>query len=234
MITGDVGYCTAGFVARRNSDGAPVILTAGHCLRSDPGHTETDEVATWSAPNGSNQWKVINALSDKIISRVDKDGDFGYVQINGKLTWRKSKSNIIRVYSDPNAGTTRDPHYRINDVRYSPNPDKRKNFVLCMTGTNPFQGSAVNFDIKQRCGKLKRLGFSGKFKTVNSRIGHLGVIDVCVNGQGGIAPGNSGGPVYKDHVAYGLIAGADDDGCTVYYSSARGAERALGVRIRRG
>ena len=54
----------------------------------------------------------------------------------------------------------------------------------------------------------------------------MGEIDVC-----GAKDGDSGSPLYKTHLAYGIFSSTRDDPCEEVYQGVRGAEAALNVTV---
>ena len=79
------------------------------------------------------------------------------------------------------------------------------------------------------CGTVSELGADETSvgpdgKTFKFR--NMGEIDVC-----GAKDGDSGGPLYKTHLAYGILSSTLDDPCFEAYQGVRGAEAALNVTV---
>lgn len=79
------------------------------------------------------------------------------------------------------------------------------------------------------CGTVSELGADetsvgpdGKTYTFHD----MGEIDVCDSTEG-----DSGSPLYKTHLAYGILSSKLDDPCFEAYQGVRGAEAALNVTV---
>lgn len=97
--------------------------------------------------------------------------------------------------------TARDAHYRLKRAAYN-----IEGAVRCFAGAR--QGTA--------CGRVSNTDTSVKYKD-GARVSHLALmIGACS------AKGDSGGPVCKDHLAYGIVSGGGGSGnkCKTPYSSA--------------
>jgi hypothetical protein len=72
------------------------------------------------------------------------------------------------------------------------------------------------------CGRVLGLGATDTYEGVTVR--GLGWASYCREG------GDSGGPIYANHTAYGIHVSGDDD-CSAYYQGIRGAENLLSMNV---
>lgn len=90
-------FCTSGFPARRDSDGATVMLTAGHCFDQGPtvthGQYSLGKVSTraFGDKTGSN--------TDGEVIKLDDSGSAHWVPNNWVYTDESQTQQILRVYS---------------------------------------------------------------------------------------------------------------------------------------
>jgi hypothetical protein len=128
--------------------------------------------------------------------------------------------------------TAENQRYVIEHASYTPNP-KNTLVPVCATGAPAPTGTPYP---KEACGIVKVV--NRDFKPVTQTIRHLAFVDFCPGSDdadpGPIQLGFSGGPVYKNHRAYGIISGFTDNGCTGYYQGVVDATAALNVRILTG
>lgn len=211
---GNTNGCTAGFVARSKSDDKPYLMTAGHCFDG----FEDDE-STWEAfLPGLVDGEEIGLNHNPYL--FGDDGDVGLISIESGSLWRTPSVGgkikpLIYVRKSGTGSTPQAPAYYIRRVGTSV-----EGKILCATGaTNGSScGEVTRLDVSVKVGEGV-LGLSG------TGVDHLGEMKNCDPSEG-----DSGGPVFKRHVAYGLLQGAKDD-CRIYFQSARRAENALNVRI---
>jgi hypothetical protein len=114
------------------------------------------------------------------------------------------------------ANTTYDPNYTIHATAFS-----SVGQMICRTGQTT----------GTECGEVTALGanFTGSLNGTSYTTHNLGEVDVC-----GAQGGDSGGPFYKVHRAFGMLSGAMSFGpafCHEYYQGVRGAENLMGVSV---
>lgn len=134
------------------------------------------------------------------------EGDMAIMRINNVVGWNPKA--WVNVTSGPD--TTADETYHI--------ASDNKSVVgmrICSTG--------ASFG-RSDCGEVTHLGVTVTYDGVTVR--HLGRSSSCGK------KGDSGGPMYALHVAYGLIvAGPGGGGCGIYYQGIRAAETRMNVNL---
>jgi hypothetical protein len=238
--------CTAGFIARSIYSKRPYILTAGHCLWSvgleskwssaKPDDREVllgHEYYTFSGRAiGSAQSYV---YGEHHSSAASSEGDAGLISITGSH-WEGSLLPIIAYYGH-------DDQYSIIGTHYNPK-SRRQGFVLCTSGASeiPIKGELYNPIFEEHPVATALCGITGE--RVNQRYSSKGgsklqanvkelvELKVCNKKMTkGIADGDSGAPVFRDHFAYGIISGTTLDGCRVLFEGVNNAEYALQVHV---
>jgi hypothetical protein len=204
------GGCTAAFMAHSRSNPARLLaMTAGHCdALLGPG-------STWSARDESNQWHDLgNAYSTLFAGSSGLDA--GTIRITSDSFWA-SPPPLAAVVVKNGPDTTYDPNYAIRS-------DSRSSMgqVLCRTGQ--ITGT--------HCAEVSGLGSDLLVHDANGndyQLLNMGELDMC-----DAKPGDSGGPLYKFHRAYGVFSSVLSVGafsCYEVYQGVRGAEQALDVDI---
>lgn len=201
------GNCTAGFVAQsRTVFNDWWMLTAGHCVLF--GGT------SWNAQNESSVFSLLG--SSAFFSFAGGPGlDAGIVHINANSVWM-TPSPIAALIVKASANTTFDPTYAIHTTAFS-----SVGQMICRTG----QSTGTE------CGEVTALGadFTGSVGGSSFTTHNLGELDVC-----GAQSGDSGGPMYKVHRAFGIFSGVMSVGpafCHEYYQGVRAAENIMGVAV---
>jgi hypothetical protein len=165
---------------------------------------------TWNAQNESGVWSQLG--NSAFFSFAGGPGyDAGIIHLNWNSVWM-TPPPIAALIVKASANTTYDPTYAIHTTAFS-----SVGQMICRTGQTT----------GTECGEVTDLGAdftAGGFTTHN-----LGEVDVC-----GSQGGDSGGPMYKIHRAYGLHNGTMSFGpafCHEYYQGVRGAENIMGVAV---
>jgi hypothetical protein len=213
------GGCTAAFMTRdRTNPNLLWVLTAGHCVFF--GGT------SWQAKDESNDWWTVgNTAFYDFAGGPGRDA--GKISIDSGGTWatpaplpavvvKESTVHTNIITGTTAAATTYNPNYTIKATSLSSIGQ-----VLCRTG-----GTTGT-----ECGEVSDLGADESAdgpdgKTYKTR--HMGEIDVC-----GSQSGDSGGPFYKTHRAYGIFSSRHIHPFTCYeaYQGVRGAENAMNVDV---
>jgi hypothetical protein len=139
-------------------------------------------------------------------------GDFGMVRVDSTATWNP----VARVFVNSSAGaypTTHDPDYYISRVASASYELGTGNYV-CHTGRTWGTG----------CGQINLYN-----ATAPNGAGGMGRVDYCS------APGDSGGPVFVSHTAYGLHVDSDNRdlhcGDNAYFQGVIEAADSMNVRV---
>ena len=207
--SGAISQCTGGFIAASRVDGKLYQFTAGHCVAPPgSGHTFT---GTWSTKFPDLSTHAIGTVHNYVLGA---SGDEAILNINNPSGW-KLPQGWVYVMAGPN--TTLNEEYPISSADYSTLGAR-----VCETG-------ATSHTI---CGTVLRLGVSACEGPITkcTRVNNLGEASFC----GG--EGDSGGPVYASHQAFGLVViGAADlllgYNCVTYYQGIIGAENTMNVNI---
>lgn len=130
--------------------------------------------------------------------------DAGIITVDNPSGWQPAPIVLVRATVDDGRTTTYNEVYPIRFVRSSANlPADR---YLCSTGASGARttGTAISWT---RCGRYHSGGHTGS-PIPPSQVGtqNLGRVDFDSCG------GDSGGPVYAQNAAYGLVTNASSDG----------------------
>jgi hypothetical protein len=196
--------CTAGFLVQSRVDSTTYLLTAGHCVVGG----YTDE---WSADFANGQGHVIGKVHN---FRFDTSGDMAILRINNPTGWNPQPWVYVTASSSTTKSfsTTEDPDYLIiNDGWSAPLLHQR----VCKTGA--FGGTS--------CGNVEEIGAARTYDGVTVK--GLARASYCRTG------GDSGGPVFVGHVAYGIHV-AGEGACMGYYQGIHGIEKAMNVHVLHG
>jgi streptogrisin C len=204
--------CTAGFIAHYTSDpGVSLIMTAGHCIFATTGIG-----GIWSAKDGLNQEHNLGAADGYVFSG-SYGGDAGVIRLDLNGFWASPMPTFSLIVNPFNSTTTFDLQYEIQHTSTS-----SMGQLLCRTGAST----------GTECGFVSDLGVDVAGDNINNQIywvRNMGELDVC-----GAKGGDSGGPIYKKHKAYGLMVSGVDAGilgCYEYYQGIRGAQNLLNVNV---
>jgi hypothetical protein len=204
--------CTAAFMVRDNSNPSHLLaMTAGHCnfFGLNP-WTANDESNVPHTVGNGNRWYFAG----------DTGRDAGLININSPGYWSSpyppAAEVVVKPSSNDAATTTYDPTYTIKATGWSSIGQ-----VLCRTGRTTGTECGVVDDLGAEDTATGPDGID--YTTTN-----MGHIDVC-----GAQPGDSGGPLYKQHIAYGILSSVLDSwyDCHEAYQGVRGAEAALNVQL---
>jgi hypothetical protein len=207
-INGPVsGFCTGGFLARSKTDNKLYMITAGHCPWA--GGTST----WWTLfPGGTTHHDLGPAHN----GFWNLDGDMAIIRVINEAGWRPRA--WVVVYASPAnggvSGTTYDPEYSITSDDASTEGQR-----ICKTGV----GSTT---YRTSCGKVLDLGvtFTYTVLTRTETVAGLGKASYCRAG------GDSGGPVYASHKAFGVHV-ANSGTCVSYYQGIKEVETDMNVNV---
>jgi streptogrisin C len=141
-------------------------------------------------------------------------GDEAILNINNPHGWHLPQGWVY-VTAGPN--TTRNERYRISSAQYSTQGAR-----ICETG------AATGHSI---CGIVVRLGVTSCYGGLPcTEVNNLGEASFCGS------PGDSGGPVFAAHQAFGLVTTLASDlfagyDCVTYYQGIKGASNAMNVNL---
>jgi len=196
--------CTAGFMAESRHDGLLYMMTAGHCQGSSHRNNPGSE-PTYAATDTSGASLVIGEAHNHEFG--PSDAAIAHVANEKALLpqpW---------VYVRASAGTTRNEQYPIARDGFSV-----LGMRICKTGKTT--GTT--------CGEVADLALTFTYNTVGVTVRNMGSYTACASG------GDSGGPVYARHTAYGIHSGHDGarvDDCLSFYQGIRAAENLLNVDV---
>jgi YD repeat-containing protein len=258
------GSCTAGFMARRNTDSKLFMVTAGHCLAefgpvggalytSAPGDTYTD--ATETRPSYGSR---LIGTKDRYFFGTDAQlssgdgtgggGDAGIVAINNPIVTNPSFDTLfdsaIARWASASEGTSKKELYPITAAASASGGDKRTGNEVCLSAapivTNDSQQSAPRAQFicgRQIATNVKATYTEKALDDLKVHLRGLTRVDWCPQGRRttGVIGGTSGGPIFVGHTAYGLQSGKrDENGCIGTYEPIADAASALGVTIQTG
>jgi hypothetical protein len=201
------GYCTGGFIASSRTNGVLYEFTAGHCAAED----HTDSWATYFPDASVHKIGTVH-------SYVFGGGDEAILNINNPSGWQLPQGWVY-VLAGPGTGVGGlNEEYPISSAQYSTQGARE-----CATG-------AVSGSV---CGTVVSLGHSAFECTSNgicAWVNNLGEDSFCETN------GDSGGPVFASHQAFGLASAQGTDPlhgylCVTYFQGIIGAENALNVNI---
>jgi hypothetical protein len=195
--------CTGAFLARSRVDNRLFQMTAGHC-------SLLGGSGTWSTlfPDGSRH--PIGPVHRAVTSEA---GDAAILRVTNPTGWRAR----AWVYVTNGPSTTVDEQYAIA-ADGSSSVGQR----MCLSGAR--SGNTT-------CGQVLELGVRALL------CDEAGQNCVIVSGLGRASfcsgPGDSGGPVFANHTAYGLLTGGSG-ACDSVYQGVRSAENLLNVNVATG
>jgi streptogrisin C len=200
--------CTGAFIAASRTDGKLYQFTAGHCVSQGIWLWN----GTWSTkfPDGSTH--AIGPVHNYVFGN---GGDEAILAINNPSGWQLPQG---WVYVTAGTDTTVNQQYPISSAQYS-----TLNQRSCTTGAS--SGSTT-------CGVVTALGvmhtFCATLPTPScATVNNLGQTNICST------EGDSGGPLYADHQAFGLLSGEWNayTPCITLYQGIISAEKAMNVNI---
>ena len=162
--------------------------------------------SSWSVTQSDGSQRQLGSVSAEVF---DRRGDAAIIRVDNPNAWNPRPW----VYVAQSRNTTWDPQYTISSDGKAVQGQR-----VCMTGAT----SAT------QCGKIVRLNLTVTYTNYgNTRVRHLDEASYCSRG------GDSGGPVYSGHTAYGIhTAGHRENGkCRSFNQRIRTAEDLLNVDI---
>jgi hypothetical protein len=161
--------------------------------------------SSWSVTqNDGSQRRIGNVAAE----RFNRDGDAAIIHVENPGVWKPRPW----VYVAHSRNTSWDPRYPIRADGRSV-----QGMRVCMTG-------AIS---ATQCGVVLRTNVRVRYRGEDFRVRNLVETNYCSRG------GDSGGPVYSGHTAYGIhTAGHRENGrCFGYYQPIRAAENFLNVDV---
>ncbi len=201
-------YCTGGFLGRSQSDNKLYMFTAGHCPWAGG-------ASTWWTKFTDGKKHDLGPAWNGIWSDV---GDMGILQITNEAGWKPRAWTIVYSSSDTNYNA----EYSITDDKYSTRYQR-----ICLTGASSYSDCGTVTDL----GQTETYGvYSTQGVWRQETVKGLGkVADECG------AQGDSGGPQYANHFAFGItVAGrgsAITGDCVVFYQGIKEAEDLMHVNV---
>lgn len=210
LDAGSIYVCTAAFTAQDHVHPYRFhVITAGHCIHFGSWWN-------WASRDESGNWRLFGSSNYKAYFAGSSGRDAGRVRISNDSFWippNPAATVVVKASDD----TTYNPNYKIRKTSLS-----NIGMTLCRTGRTT----------GTECGEVDLLGTDqtawgtdGKIYSVSN----MGELDVC-DAEGG----DSGGPIFKNHRAYGLFSGSVDVGpafCWSWYQGIRAAEEFLDVSV---
>ncbi|MGC2781561.1 MAG: hypothetical protein WA418_38575 [Bradyrhizobium sp.] len=143
-------------------------------------------------------------------SKVDNaSGDFGIIGVENPSGWSATSNSRIWVAGVPGQ-TTQDSFYSITTAQYAPDW-----LVVCNTSALPlpngYHGS---------CGTVQPGYYSNAGRSAVKKVSGMCAVN-----------GSSGGPVFKFHIAYGVVSSSGSGYCPTYYQPAPNAMTASNVHL---
>jgi hypothetical protein len=193
--------CTAGFLARSRTDNVLYQLTAGHCHSEVPAGTWRTRFSNRSGPH------EIGPVHNTTWSA---NGDVAIIRVVNPAGWAAR----AWVFVTDSVWTARDESYSIADDRANALHQR-----ICTTGA--VYGLS-------NCGEVEELDATFTYcimgGTACRTVQHLARASYCA------VPGDSGAPMYANHVAFGIHV-ARTATCMSYYQGIQGAEDLMNVNV---
>lgn len=201
----DPAGCTLGFLARSRSNNLLYAFTAGHCVAGRSSGT----VYYTRFPN--NEIHNIGPAHNGVFGL---NGDVAIIRVVNETGWQ-SRGLVYVLASGANggaAGTTYYPDYPI-----SADAGSSMNIRVCKSGA--VGGTS--------CGLVTDLGVTVTYPNEGVTVRNLDQANYCTS------LGDSGGPIYAQRTAYGLVSGRSraTTPCISFYQRIRGAESLMNVNV---
>jgi hypothetical protein len=196
--------CTEGFQVRGNSGNNPFVLTAGHCLQAPDGDS-----GPWTTrrQTGFDPFEIGSRHSS-----IYGPYDYGIVRVAPGSFWEGPPAPAGHVFVDGKPGeTTQDEFYAINDAK-SPTQGQ----AICLS--SGIQIPQVGYWTD--CGTVTAGPVN---RTSQNHDGSLTSLTGVWDSNACTTPGSSGGPLYKDHHAYGLTHGGFESPCLTVFQNVQQA-----------
>jgi YD repeat-containing protein len=208
--------CTAGFIVESNHAPTRYLMTAGHCVAIEFGEP-------WKAKFGGGAQETIGTGHSYAFGYSHPQGTFygdvGLINLEGSF-WNSGLSPIIITYKEALTKVTLNEAYPIRSTFTETMP--RKNMVVCTGGV----GGGHTLEDCGNVEKLVKIHYQGE----TTKIEPLVQAYFCAYHTGSnLHKGDSGAPVYKNNVAYGILTG--NVGCIGDYQPINLAESALHVHV---
>jgi hypothetical protein len=171
--------CTLGFLARSNSDNKLYAFTAGHC------HYDSARASDWTSNFGGAD-HVIGKVHNYVYGNL---GDAAIIAVNNPAPYPQGWGPRAWVLVHSSGDTVYNEAYTIGAAE-----EPALNSRVCKTG---YAGGTD-------CGTYYQQGVTTTYTNrdgTRTTMSHLLRANFCVY------PGDSGGPVYANHTAYGLVSG---------------------------
>jgi hypothetical protein len=209
------GSCSAGFITQSTHATAKYLLTAGHCVRSEFGKR------TWEAEDSTGKEHVIGKGRSwawgELHELESHKGDYGLISIENGY-WSNGFSAFwpwVVVWPSKEAETTYNKEYAITTIQ--PGNELKQKFVVCAGGVGGGKGEELR--PREDCGEVVQSRLFVKYDEDKANhepevknVGPTIEVNLCAKGtKGNLREGNSGSPVYKGHVAYGIFTAVIDE-----------------------
>jgi Trypsin len=213
LFTDSTG-CTLGFNVQDNYTGAAYVLTAGHCLAAATLNNES----VWETYQADGYPHIVGSSWITDYLATGEDGDSGLVGVNRPTLW--NPQNWIVIDAGTGYGGAAAPatnyQYPITAV-YTATKGTR----VCFTGIGSRLGRG------SECGYVSTTGVTirpcmdnGQCVTIRN--------EALTNMPG--AEGDSGGPVFANNGAWGIVSAGDASG-HMYFVGTKQAEQDLHMTI---
>lgn len=183
-------WCTAGFFAERPVTHAQVLITAGHCWDE-----QTNEV--WHARNAQGVSFQIGTFQEHVNDGIDA----GLINVPSSSHWYQDRPNPLGwVLQMPSPGRAGRDDYPIRDsaIPAEPIQDKTTKWQLvCMTSALPLDNGRYT-----ACGRFVDTSYDAP------KGNDIVIFDTTITSICGTTGGTSGGPYYKNKLAYGIHIGS--------------------------
>jgi hypothetical protein len=204
-----LSLCTGAFLARSRTDGKLYQFTAGHCVAYG-------STGSWSTRFADGSTHVIGSVHNSLWG---SGGDMAILNVDNPAGWVAGHDGWVYVTAGPD--TTRDMTYDIAAEKLSVIGQR-----ICMSGAV----SGTTCGTVLALGQTETFAYPDIFHSVTVK--NLGEANFCTQ------KGDSGGPVFASHTAYGLVSlNAIEDPlrpfekCISYYQGIRGAADAMNVDL---
>lgn len=186
--------CSTGLMARSKTDNKLYVLTAGHCIQTSDIHQ-----AQWNAVFPGGGQHVIGPGHNENFGQND-NGDAGIIAVTN-TNWTARAWILVKDL----------PTY-VEDYAVGSTGGTRVGQRVCKSGRTT--GTS--------CGTVSEVGVSAAYCEAADKYGNCQIpttlVSYLAKNSAEVRGGDSGGPVFASHVAFGIVSGAAalDDGTFVY------------------